>query len=247
MFGAQVGFEEKFKPQSAFRFAVAYYDFDNVQGQLSSPCLVTASSDVCDTDQTRTLFSQKGNTEMPLRNLESIPGLTSTTQPLYQFFGLVGQYRPIVASAQLDFGDFHLVHVVLDGEYVWNSAFNRNLMLTANVWNNFGTSAAGVPGTFNGGDQGWIGRITVGNKEIRHLWDWNVHAGYKYLESDATLDSFTDPDFGLGGTNLKGYFIGGNLGLSENVWATMRWMSANNIAGVPYAVDVLQLDLNARF
>jgi hypothetical protein len=24
-------------------------------------------------------------------------------------------------------------------------------------------------------------------------------------------------------------------------------MSANNIAGVPYAVDVLQVDLNARF
>ena len=53
--------------------------------------------------------------------------------------------------------------------------------------------------------------------------------------------------FGLGGTNLKGYFLGGNLGLGENVWATLRWMSANNIAGTPFAVDVLQVDLNARF
>ncbi|MBV8512065.1 MAG: putative porin, partial [Xanthobacteraceae bacterium] len=93
----------------------------------------------------------------------------------------------------------------------------------------------------------WLARVTVGNTEIKHLWDWNVHAGYKYLQSDATIDAFTDPDFGLGGTNLKGYFIGGNLGLSENVWMTLRWMSANNISGSPYAVDVLQADLNAKF
>ncbi len=37
------------------------YDFDNVQGQLSSPCIVeTASADVCDTDMTRPSFAQKG-------------------------------------------------------------------------------------------------------------------------------------------------------------------------------------------
>ncbi|MFH0303572.1 putative porin, partial [Bradyrhizobium sp. 31Argb] len=36
-------------------------------------------------------------------------------------------------------------------------------------------------------------------------------------------------------------------GLSENVWASMRWLSANNIAGSPYAVDVLLVDLNAKF
>jgi hypothetical protein len=28
---------------------------------------------------------------------------------------------------------------------------------------------------------------------------------------------------------------------------TLRWMSANNISGSPYAVDVLQADLNAKF
>jgi hypothetical protein len=27
----------------------------------------------------------------------------------------------------------------------------------------------------------------------------------------------------------------------------VRWMSANQIAGAPYAVDIVQLDLNARF
>ena len=94
---------------------------------------------------------------------------------------------------------------------------------------------------------GWLARLTVGNPQILHRWDWSVNAGYKYLESDAVIDAFTDPDFGLGGTNLKGYILGGSLGLADNVWATVRWMSANNIGGAPYAVDVIQLDLNARF
>ena len=31
--------------------------------------------------------------------------------------------------------------------------------------------------------------------------------------SDAVIDAFTDPDFGLGGTNLKGYTVGGSWAL----------------------------------
>ena len=244
LFGGQAGFAARFVPQSAFRLAVAYYDFANVQGKFSSPCFAPTSSDVCDTDLSRPSFAQKGNSYTVLRNLVTDPLVT--TPPLYQYFGLVGQYRPVVASAQLDLGHFHPAHIVLDGEYVWNSAFDRGLMNSLSLNNRAGTTN-GTFGPFNGGNQGWLSRVTVGHKEIKHLWDWNVHAGYKYLQSDATVDAFVDSDFGLGGTNLKGYFVGGNVGLSENVWASLRWMSANNIAGVPYAVDVLQVDLNARF
>jgi len=244
LFGAQAGFADRFAEQSSFRLAVAYYDFDNVQGQVSSPCLVVSASDICDTDNLRPAFAQNGNTYMQLRNIPEFIG--STGQLDYQYYGLASAYRPLVASGQVDFGDFHPVHVVLDGEYVVNTAFDRGLMNSIAV-NNIGSTPDGSPGVFNGGNQGWLARLTVGDKEVKHLWDWNVHAGYTYLESDATIDAFVDSDFGLGGTNLKGYFLGGNVGLSENVWATLRWMSANGIAGLPYAVDVLQVDLNARF
>ena len=249
MFGGQAGFTQRFNPQSSFRFAVAYYDFDNVQGQVSSPCFVQSASDACDTDLTRPSFAQKGNTYMPLRNIVATPANNFGEGPgLYEYFGLVGQYRPVVASGQLDFGDFHPVHIVLDGEYVVNTAFDRNLMNgPATINNRAPDIAPGVSGPYNGGNQGWLGRLTVGDKEIKHFGDWNAHVGYKYLESDATLDAFADSDFGLGGTNLKGYFLGANYGLADNVWTTFRWMSANNIAGVPYAVDVLQVDLNAKF
>jgi hypothetical protein len=247
LFAGQIGASVKIDPVHSFTVGVAYYDFTNVQGQISSPCLVTSSADVCDTDMTRPSFAQKGNTYMPIRALIADPGAPAANE--FEYFGLVGQYRPVVASGQFDFGEFHPYHIVIDGEYVINTAFDRNLMNGMLTWNNRGPSPDGgtTPGAFNGGNQGWMGRITVGNKEIKHLGDWNVHAGYKYLESDATLDAFVDPDFGLGGTNLKGYFIGANYGISENVWMTARWMSANNIGGIPYAVDVLQVDLNAKF
>jgi hypothetical protein len=246
LFGGQVGVGEKLDHQSSVRFAVAYYDFDNVQGQTSTPCSVVSSSDICSTDSLRPAFAQKGNTYMPLRSFISDASNSFGAADQFQYFGLASQFRPVVVSGQLDIGEFHPVHAVLDGEYVWNSAFDRAAVSAVAVNNLAGTSDGSI-GAYNGGSEGWLARLTVGDKEIHHLWDWNVHAGYKYLESDATIDAFADSDFGLGGTNLKGYFIGGNLGLSENVWATVRWMSANNIAGVPYAVDVLQVDLNARF
>ena len=250
LFGGQVGFASRFAPESGFRAAVAYYDFTNVAGRVSSLCDVRNSSDGCDTDTLRPSFAQKGNTYMGLRNVLYLPGTTSN----YHYYGLASEFRPLVASGQLDLGTFHPAHIVLDGEYVWNTAFDRAAVGAAAVsgltvgGNNFGGSLSStVAGPYLGGNMGWLARITVGNKEIKRRWDWNVHGGYKYLESDATIDAFVDSDFGLGGTNLKGYFVGANVGLSENVWASARWMSANSIVGVPYAVDVLQVDLSARF
>ena len=104
-----------------------------------------------------------------------------------------------------------------------------------------------MPNVYTGGNQGWLARMTVGHPKLKQLWDWNAFVGYKYLESDAVIDAFADSDFGLGGTNLKGYFVGGNVALGPNVWASARWMSANQVAGAPYAVDIVQFDLNAKF
>jgi hypothetical protein len=248
LFGAQGGFGARFDPETNLTLAVAYYDFTNVRGRLSSACLVYTASDSCDTDLLRPSFAQKGNTYMQLRNVPVVlPISAKDTGTLnYQYYGLASDFRPVVASAQLDFAQFNPVHIILDAEYVWNTAFNRAAVAAVAV-NNFAPTSDGSVGPFNGGNQGWLARLTVGDKEVKHLWDWNAHVGYKYLQSDAMVDAFVDSDFGLGGTNLKGYFIGGNVGLGENVWTSMRWMSANNIAGLPYKVDIVQLDLNARF
>ena len=76
---------------------------------------------------------------------------------------------------------------------------------------------------------------------------WNVSAFYKYLESDAVVDAFTDSDFHLGGTNAKGYIFGGSYGVAHNVDLTAHWLSASEVSGPPYTVDVILLDLNGRF
>lgn len=250
LFGAQGGFGARIDPDTTLKLAVAYYDFANMRGKLSSPCVVYTAADVCDTDLLRPLFAQKGNTYIRLRNVPVVlPTLAFPSGSLnYQYYGLASDFRPVVASAQLDLAQFNPIHVILDAEYVWNTAFDRSAVAAVAVFpNNFAGTTDGTPGPYNGGNQGWLARMTVGNKEIKHLWDWNAHVGYKYLESDAMVDAFVDSDFGLGGTNLKGYFIGGNVGLGENIWGSVRWMSANNIAGLPYKVDIVQLDLNARF
>jgi hypothetical protein len=211
---------------------------------------------------TRPSFAQKGNTYMGLRSIRLTDFNNFGAWYQYQYFGLASPFKDLVLSARLDLGHFHPVHIVLDGEYVRNVAWNRddvaNRMLALNaslppangiipLGPTVGCTSLPCPQVYTGGNQGWLGRMTVGHRELRALWDWNAFAGYKYLESDAVIDAFADSDFGLGGTNLKGYFIGGSLGLGPNVWATARWLSANQVAGAPYAVDVFQLDLNARF
>jgi hypothetical protein len=250
LFGGQIGTGWKAAPDISVKFGAAYYDFTNIQGRLSDPCIVNNANDVCDSDALRPSFAQNGNTYMSLRNIVATLDNNLGTTSQFQYFGLASAFRDVVLTGQVDFAAFHPVHVVLDGEFVKNVAFNRGALEAIAVNNRAGVAAGSPPGTigaFAGGDTGWYARMTVGAREIRQLGDWNVHVGYKYLESDAVVDAFTDSDFGLGGPNLKGYTIGGNVGLSSNVWLTARWMSANAIAGPPFAVDVVQVDLNARF
>lgn len=242
LFGAQAGFASKFDQDIQFKFGTAYYEFVKVQGQLSSPCFVNTSVDPCDTDITRPSFAQKGNTYMALRDIIPDTGNQNGTENLFQYFGLASRFRNVVVTAQLDLGYFHPIHVVLDGEYVRNVAFDRDAIAPIAL----GPFAPNT-NAYAGGNNGWFARMTVGHKELKELLDWNAHVGYKYLESDAVIDAFTGSDFGLGGTNLKGYIVGGNVALSPSVWTSLRWMSANSIAGSPFAVDVLQVDLNAKF
>lgn len=253
MFGGQIGVNARLDPDVALTFGVAYFDFTNVQGRLSSLCFVVTVQDTCSTDLTRPSFAQKGNTYVALRNIALTANNNFGANSLYQYFGLASQFRDLAVSARIDLGHFDPVHVILDAEYVRNLAWNGS-DIAAQILNNpipagptASCSTPPCPNIYAGGNQGWLARMSVGHREMKQLWDWSAFVGYKYLESDAVIDAFTDSDFGLGGTNLKGYFIGGNVALSSNVWLTARWMSANQVAGAPYAVDVVQFDLNARF
>ena len=112
-------------PTSTSRSAVAYYDFTNVQGQLSSPCRRQSTSDTCDTDLTAAVLRPEGQhlhdaARHRRRTIPPIPARRS-----YQYFGLASAFRDVVLSGRLDLAHFDPIHIILDGEYVNNVAWDR--------------------------------------------------------------------------------------------------------------------------
>lgn len=243
---AQLGADWRIRRDLALKLGVAYYDFQNIAGKLSAPFVPLTSSDAGNTDATRPAFAQKGNTYMALRNITPSVLNNYGTINQWQYFGLATPFRDVAATGKLDFTHFEPFTVSLSGEFVQNIAFHRGAVAKKAV-NNFGTATSGGAGAFDGGDTGWTVNLQVGDAVLAKRWDWNLSFGYRYLESDAVVDGFTDSDFGGGGTNLEGFMTGASLALSKRVWVSARWLSAHAITGPTFKNDTLQLDANAKF
>ena len=175
-----------------------------------------------DYDATKPQFHQKGNTTFPDPYAPHNPKLAS-------------KFRELNLTGQLDIANFAPTHVILTADYVRNIGFDQ-----AEIAKRTGY----IVDKQNAGFQL---QMTVGRPKIAARGDWQAFVGYRHLQADAVLDAFTDSDFHLGGTDTKGYFIGGSYGLDKNTWLSLRWLSADSIYGPPLGIDVLQLDLNAKF
>jgi len=219
LFGGQVGFDIAFADQSRLKAGLAYYSFSNVAGQRNA-------LDGVALDFTAPGYLQKGNTLYDIRN---------DTDPQSQLFALAADYRLADLTVQYDIARFAPYHVILTGDFVRNVGFDK-----AKVSDRVGAS---VDPRING----YQFLASVGWPEVTAAGRWRVFGGYKHLERDAVLDAFTDSDFHLGGTDAKGWQLGGDYGLARNTWLTMRYLSADAIDGPPLGIDVLQLDLNTRF
>lgn len=250
MFGAQVGAEWKINEQNRVKGAVAYYDFQNMRGSLSSPCALYLGATSCSTDNEAPAFIQGGNTMIALRNIVQNPNLAPGMTPDPQLFGLAFNYRLFDVKAQWDTVVADRVKLRLDGEFVRNLAYNENKAFSAASLpvNNYDSSSANVSQSdFRSGPNGFMAKATIGEPEPKKKGDWNFSIAYKYLQPDATLDAFTDPDFHLGGTNAKGYILGAAYAVARDTWLSARYLSAREVYGAPLSIDVLQLELNARF
>jgi len=245
--GIQLGTDIKISKDWNAKGAIAYYIYQGVEGKLSSPFTPLNASDVGDTDARRPTYAQKGNTYMLLRNIESNSSNSYGTTNQYQYFGLATPFRELALTGQIDYAGFDPCHLALTGELVKNTAFDSGAINKIAVNNCGPDPKEGVPGDFVGGDTGFLLNLNIGNIALQKRWDWNVNVGYRYVESDAVVDGFCDSDFGGGGTNLKGFTLGGGLGLSSRVWIAARWMSADSIAGPTYKTDIFQIDINAKF
>lgn len=240
LYGAQIGTVVKPARDLSLRLGAAIYDFENVQGRLSTPYVPLSAADAGDTDATRPLFAQSGNSYRPLRNILPDASNGYGTSNQFQYFGLASPYRVVALTGALDYDGFSPVRVSLVGEVVKNIGFDEDTV-SATAVNNLES------GAFKGGDMGYDLALNVGTPTLESLWDWRVGLGYRYVESDAVMDAFTDSDLGGGGTNLRGYTLNGSVAVSRRVVLSARWFSAESIAGPRYRTDTFMFDISARF
>jgi len=246
LYGAQGGVEWQPMRTYDFKFGASYYHFAALDGRVSSPCTVFSAADPCDTDNSRPGFLQQGNTLFAIRDLLTPAGVTNP--PTFQYYGLATAFHELNLTARFDYGGNNPLHVIFDGDYARNLAFDAAKIAAKNPVNNRGAASGGASvGPWEGGGTAYQARLTFGYPNVRERGDWNLGVAYRYLESDSVVDAFTDSDFHLGGTNAKGYVFGGTLGIGHNVNLTGRWLSATEVSGLPYSVDVVLVDFNAQF
>jgi hypothetical protein len=250
LFAVQGGATWEINKDFSFKGAGAFYDFENVEGKVSDP-ITTPGQTFGNTDDSRPSFAQNGNTYIALRDFEGAAAVPGAAQ--FQYFGLATPYRVAAVTAQLDYSHFDPFHMSITGEFITNVAYDRSAILSNGPASNPGPqnneSIAADPSTYGGGSDGYMVHLDFGKVALQQLGDWNVQLSYRYVQTDATVDGFTDSDFGgdLTGTNLKGYTVGGNVALSSRVWTGIRWMSADSISGPTFKNDLIQFDLNAKF
>lgn len=245
LFAGQFGAEFQPDPLGwSVRGAVGLYDFENVAGQLSTPCDTYNFIRQCSTDSSRPSFMQKGNTLFLIRDITPNPS-SPLNYALPQFAGLSYNYRVADVTGEFEMPLFGVTRGQIQAEYARNLAFDPGRVLangTKPPVTNFD-----IFGVYHSGPDAWQIKLTVGYPRPVAKGDWNFAAGYKYIEPDATLDAFTDHDFHQGGTNAKGYFIATNYYFANNTWISGRWFSASQVFGPPLTIDVLQLELNTKF
>ncbi|NWB73605.1 putative porin [Pseudomonas sp. G5001] len=245
LFGGQIGADWKINRSNSLKGSMAYYHFGDIQGERSSPCSPWAGQPACDTDGTRLAFMQKGNSVFLLRDITPNPATPGLT-PQPQFVGLASKFNVLDLNLAWDSELPEDLKLRSQTNFIHNLAYDKGEMLKRSegqIVNNLNSD-----GQFESGGNALLVQFTLGSAlEMRKKGDWNVLAGYKYIQPDALPDGFNDSSFHLGGTNAKGYFIGANYGLDKNIYASARWLSASEVYGAPFEVDVMQLELNTRF
>jgi hypothetical protein len=219
LLGAQVGMEWIPDINTRAKLGVAVYDYRDIAG-------VRNGFDLTTTNKTAPESRQKGNTLLNIAN---------TADPATTLYALASDYRVLNVTGMVDLNLFSPVHVMLSADYVKNIGFSRSKTLAR-------TGVNLDPDT-----TGYMAQVAVGMPEMLLKGDWQLSLAYRRLGADAVVDAYSDSDFHLGGTNNKGFILGAQYALGKSTWLSARWLSSNEIRGLPLSIDVLQLYFNARF
>lgn len=238
LYGAQTGFNWNVTYKTRFRAALGYYDFRDIEGRREPN---SAFDDVTGTALTLDYLSSEAQAPRRGNTLFRINALNDNV--LATKWGYASKFRPMHGSLGLDFGNFDPVHLVMAADYVRNTAFSRDEI----------RDRTGIDLT-DGKNYGYQLKFVAGMPSPREYGDWNVEVSYRYLGSDAVPDGLTDSDFGLGGTNSRGFTLGGAFGIDQRSTVSLRYLSSKSLQSTSmldpthkYNIDVLQADLMVRF
>jgi hypothetical protein len=224
LFAAQLGAQLRVG-QMNYGMGLSYYDFYNIEGERNSFGSTLK-------DPTAPRFVQKGNTMFDIRN---------DLNPATNLYALASDYNLVDAIVMVDSGPLSFVnfsrplHVRLTGDYVKNVGFDKS-----EIENRTGASV-------DARTSGYEIELSLGMYEIEGFGDWRASTFYRHVERDAVLDALTDSDLHLGGTDTEGWGLKLDLGLSRKTWMKLTYLTANEIDGPPLGIDVIFLDLNAKF
>lgn len=259
IYGGEMRAEVKASDSIRATGAVAYFDFVDVQSELSDPCALFTGNTQCSSDQTVPDFVGQGNTLFFTRNIVDDPSLPPGTTPQPQFAGLLYDYNilSVRGGVAADFTD--RLTMTLNGTYIRNLAYEGDDFCAGGpqpvnniegVNGNFDPCTPDTDGNvaiFGGRGYAWEAVAGIGSPLLARKHDWRVEFLYRYVGSDAVVAGLTDSDFHLGGTNAKGYIVSAWYYPADRLQLRARWYSSNEISFQPLSIDVLQLDLVAKF
>jgi len=238
LYAAQAGVGWRAANESSFRASAAYYDYVALEGQLNPASIPQGTQNSLSAPPFRIL----GNTMFNV-NWYSDPNGTPT-------YAYASKFRLVNAFARYELARFDPIRMSATVDWVRNTGFNVNEIRTR-----IGGAVQGLPQDSQGRTgvdhprvNGYRVEFKVGRNELRRFGDWEVFAGYRYLERDAVPDAFTSLDYRLGGTDQRATIAGVNLALSTHTRLRAFLTSAKSIdAPVTYGIDTWFVDLYASF
>lgn len=252
LLGAQVGGEFLLAKGVQLKLGLAIYEFKNIEGVRESdppPSGPRAGTVNYFSSQYPAAWRQKGNTLININDSTSIAAPT---------WGLASKFRPVNLTAGLSVDALAPVMLNFSLDWVENTGFDIN-----DVRQRAGMALTDLAAKTTAVQ----GRVQAGSAKLAKRGDWQSYLSYRYMERDAWVDAFTDTTWHLGGTNYKGWSLGANYAFDRNFWLAGRWTStrnlddkvrflavptdpssvSGNLSSAPLRIDVIQLDLNARF
>ncbi|HSI61059.1 MAG TPA: putative porin [Ideonella sp.] len=250
LLGGQVGLDWAADANWQLRAALGVYEFRNIEGTREDelpPTGPLAGTSPYQLSQYPASVRQKGNT------LINLNAPLSTAAPVW---GLASKFRPVNLTVGVVAKHFAPYQLALGLDVVKNTAFDL-----ADITRRAGTNEVS---TLKDKTLGFQARLSFGSAQLQARGDWQGFVTFRHFERDAWVDAFTDTTWHLGGTNYKGFSIGGQyafdnkstLGLrftsSRNLDDGVRFLDSGgfpsaNLSSAPLKIDVLQLEANMRF